>query len=217
MPLPLKLRYHNLIQNSLLEPIGRHRAVYTIRSPGKKSKHRKRKRTSETLQEQTPAIKSQPPKPEVLDFLTVGLNSTTRCLESNAALSRPRVVTGTESHKPGNQEEAKHLAVVVLPKPVDDLMYAHLPMLCFTASLSSKGKAATRLVLLDPFHERTIAAAMGLPRVGVLGVMDDTPGAASLLSYVRDNVEPVEVPWLADALSGNWMGVTLQTHVPEKA
>jgi ribonuclease P/MRP protein subunit POP3 len=55
---------------------------------------------------------------------------------------------------------------------------------------------------------------MGLPRAGVIGVLEDAPGASPLIEYVRENVDPVEVPWLEKALSGQWMGMNVETHVP---
>jgi ribonuclease P/MRP protein subunit POP3 len=36
----------------------------------------------------------------------------------------------------------------------------------------------------------------------------------SLLGYVRENVDPIEVPWLEKALSGQWMGMNVETHIP---
>ncbi|KAG9952297.1 hypothetical protein KCU85_g2097, partial [Aureobasidium melanogenum] len=199
--------------NSLLEPVGRHRAVHTVKSSGKNSK--KRKRTSEKTS--SPAAEERPLEPEILRHLTVGLNSTSRHLENEAASSKPGALptTDKETQQLDEQVVAKHLAVVFLPKPKDNLVYAHLPLLCYTASYAQKNKAqCTRLVLLDPSCERTIAAAMGLPRAGVIGVFDNAPGAAPLLEYVRDNVDPVEVLWLNKALSGQWMGINVETHVP---
>ncbi|KAG9678743.1 hypothetical protein KCU99_g925, partial [Aureobasidium melanogenum] len=197
--------------NNLLEPIGRHRAVHTVKSSGKNSK--KRKRTSEeTL---SPASEQRPLEPEILKYLTVGLNTTSRHLESEAASSKPGALPTAIKEAKVEQAITKRLAVVFLPKPMDNLVYAHLPLLCYTASCAQKNKAqCTRLVLLDASCERTIATAMGLPRAGVVGVFDDAPGAAPLLEYVRDNVDPVEVPWLDKALSGQWMGINVETHVP---
>ncbi|KAK6000100.1 hypothetical protein QM012_004088 [Aureobasidium pullulans] len=198
--------------NSLLEPVGRHRAVHTVKSSGKNAK--KRKRTSE--ERPSPAAEQRPSEPEILKYLTVGLNTTSRHLENEAALLKPRALPTTDKEtKAGKQTIGKHLAVVFLPKPKDNLIYAHLPLLCYTSSCEQKDKAqCTRLVLLDSSCERTIATAMGLPRAGVVGIFDDAPGAGPLLEYVRDNVDPVEVPWLEKALSGQWMGMSVETHVP---
>ncbi|KAG9660340.1 hypothetical protein KCU98_g3480, partial [Aureobasidium melanogenum] len=199
--------------NNLLEPIGRHRAVHTVKSSGENSKKRKRKRTPE--ERPSSAAEQRPLEPEILKHLTVGLNTTSRHLENEAALSKPGALLTADKETKAEQVIAKHLAVVFLLKPKDNLVYAHLPLLCYTASCAQKNKAqCTRLVLLDPSCERTFATAMGLPRAGVIGVFDNAPGAAPLLEYVRDNVDPVEVPWLDKALSGHWMGINVETHVP---
>jgi ribonuclease P/MRP protein subunit POP3 len=182
-----------------------------VKSSGKKSK--KRKRTSE--QNAASAIESRPVEPKILEYLTVGLNTTSRHLETEAALSKPGALTTEDKGNKANQASGQRLAVVFLPKPRDNLVYSHLPLLCYTSSANQEDRAQqTRLVLLDPSSERTLAAAMGLPRVGVVGVFDDAPGAGSLLGYVRENVDPVKIPWLEKALSGQWMGTNVETHIP---
>jgi ribonuclease P/MRP protein subunit POP3 len=157
-------------------------------------------------------------EPEILKHLTVGLNTTGRHLETEAALSKPGALAAVDKENETKQTITKRLAVVFLPKPRDNLVYSHLPLLCFTSSATHEDKTQhTRLVLLDPSCERTIAAAMGLPRAGVIGVFDDAPGASSLIEYVRENVDPVEVPWLGKAISGQWMGMNTETHTPGQA
>ena len=196
---------------SLLEPIVRHRAVHTVKSSGKKSK--KRKRISE--QKTSPTVEPKPVEPEILKYLTVGLNTTSRHLETEAALSKPGALAPVDKEIKAEGTPRKRLAVVFLPKPKDNLVYAHLPLLCYTSSATREDKTQqTRLVLLDPSSERTIATAMGLPRAGVIGVFDDAPGAGPLLGYVEENVDPVEIPWLEKALSGHWMGMNVETHIP---
>jgi ribonuclease P/MRP protein subunit POP3 len=154
-------------------------------------------------------------EPEILRYLTVGLNSTSRHLETEAALSKPGALVTVDKVEEAEQTSRKRLAVVFLPKSRDNLVYSHLPLLCHTSSAAQKDKAQrTRLVLLDPSYERTIATAMGLPRVGVIGVFNDAPDTSSLLEYVRENVDPVEVPWLEKALSGQWTGMNVETHIP---
>jgi ribonuclease P/MRP protein subunit POP3 len=199
-----------LISASLLEPVGRHRAAHTVKSSGKKSK--KRKRLSE--QDATPAVVLKPVEPEILKHLTVGLNTTSHHLETEAALSKPGALAAVDKDSEAEQTTKKRLAVVFLPKPKDNLVYSHLPLLCYTSSTQKDKTQHTRLVLLDPSCERIIATAMGLPRAGVIGVLEDAPGASPLIEYVRENVDPVEVPWLEKALSGQWMGMNVETHVP---
>jgi ribonuclease P/MRP protein subunit POP3 len=182
-----------------------------VKSSGKKSK--KRKRTSE--QNAASAVESRPVEPKILEHLTVGLNTTSRHLETEAALSKPGALTTEDKESKAEQAPGSRLAVVFLPKPRDNLVYSHLPLLCYTSSANEKDKVQqTRLVLLDPSSERILAASMGLPRAGVIGVFDNAPGAGPLLEYVRQNVDPVEIPWLEKALSGQWMGTNVETHIP---
>lgn len=182
-----------------------------MKSSGKKSK--KRKRTSE--QNAASAVESRLVEPKILEYLTVGLNTTSRHLETEAALSKPGALTTEDKESKAEQATGNRLAVVFLPKPRDNLVYSHLPLLCYTSSANEKDKVQqTRLVLLDPSSERILAASMGLPRAGVIGVFDNAPGAGPLLEYVRQNVDPVEIPWLEKALSGQWMGMNVETHIP---
>lgn len=157
-------------------------------------------------------------EPEILRYLTVGLNTTSRHLESEAALSKPGALVCVDKEKEAEKTSRERLAVVFLPKLRNNLVYSHLPLLCYTSSATQKDKVQrTRLVLLDSSCERIIATAMGLPRAGVIGLFDDAPGALSLLEYVRENVDPIEVPWLEKALSGQWMGMNVETHIPGQA
>lgn len=158
-------------------------------------------------------------EPEISKHLTVGLNSTTRHLEAEAVLSRPVSLPGAENkEKVANDTAGKHLAAIILPKPKDELVYAHLPLMCYTSSAALKEHARpTRLVVLDPSSERTIAAAMGLPRAGVVGVFSDAPGAAPLLDYVWENVSHIGVPWLEKANHGKWLGLSVESRVPGQA
>lgn len=197
-----------------------------MKSSGKGSRKRKRtsdektspaeKKTSPAEHKTSPTVESKPAEPEILQHLTVGLNATSRHLKTEAALSKPgALTTAADKESKAEQTCTKRLAAIFLPKPKDNLVYAHLPLLCYTSSATQKDKAQqTRVVLLDPSSERTIATAMGLPRVGVIGVSEDAPGAGPLLEYVRENVDPVEIPWLEKALSGQWMGMTVETHIP---
>jgi ribonuclease P/MRP protein subunit POP3 len=182
-----------------------------VKYSGKRSK--KRKRTSE--KNAAPAVESKPVEPKILEYLTVGLNTTSRHLETEAALSKSGAPTTEYKESKAELATGNRLAVVFLPKPRDNLVYSHLPLLCYTSSANMKDEAQqTRLVLLDPSSERILAASIGLPRAGVIGVFDNAPGAGPLLEYVRQNVDPVEIPWLKKALSGQWMGVNVETHIP---
>ena len=71
------------------------------------------------------------------------------------------------------------------------------------------------MVPLDAMSERKLSAAMGIPRISVLGVMSNAPGSAPLLEYVRDQVDPLEVPWVKETSEGKWLGTKIGTREAE--
>lgn len=128
--------------------------------------------------------------------------------------------TGNKQEPPSTVEEppvdgpdAQHTAVIFLPKSRNDLIYAHLPLMSRTASTLRPRLAATRLVPLNPTAETRIAAALGLPRAGVVGVLEGAPGSELLAGYVRQHVQPVEVPWIEEATRGEYLPLQTQTEV----
>ncbi len=150
----------------------------------------------------TPSI-SLPIRKHVL----LGFNEVTRHLEALSAHFKQPAETKT----PGGR-----VAAVFLLRALDDLIYSHLPTLCHTASKASPEKPATRLVVLDTRAESDIAEALGKPaRVSVLAVLDasddEAPGLAEVVAYVRENVEPVEVPWLRDTMAGKWLSTKIES------
>ncbi|KAF2200892.1 hypothetical protein GQ43DRAFT_441104 [Delitschia confertaspora ATCC 74209] len=157
---------------NLLEPLGRHRKTHHSPSTGK-SKPKKRKRRNSTTsgdaapdQKQTP-LPPPPPPPPLAEYLTIGLNSTTRHLEALAALSAPTVApesskksTGdgetsealpkaesaenspnTETHTPPPNQNLRPLSLLILPtpNPPSSLPHAHLPTLVYLSSLLPQG------------------------------------------------------------------------------
>lgn len=147
-----------------------------------------------------------PEAPEISTFVTVGFNSTSRHLESLAAPIKG-TVKQTEAKEEVDQQG--HMSVVFLPKPRNDLIYGHLPLLAQTASLAEPQRTRVRIVPLDSKHEIRISESLGLPRAGVVGLMEGAPGAEALLSYVRSKVEPIDVPWLKEAAEAKYLGLKL--------
>ncbi|TKA71865.1 hypothetical protein B0A49_03584 [Cryomyces minteri] len=132
--------------------------------------------------------------PELVKHLAIGLNSTTRYLEELASSSAPETIRADEEAADEPESEPcsnptiparqRHLEAMFLSKSCNDLIYAHRAQ----------------------HPEKRIAAAIGLPRAGVIGVLEHAPGADALLSYVRENVEPVDIPWLNDARRAQHIG-----------
>lgn len=51
-----------------------------------------------------------------------------------------------------------------------------------------------------------MASALGLPRVGALGIMEGAEGAEALVGFVRERVGEVHVRWIEEASEGVWKG-----------
>jgi ribonuclease P/MRP protein subunit POP3 len=100
----------------------------------------------------------------------------------------------------------KRLSTIFLTHSTDYLPYQHLPTL--TAQIARSDPSATPILLvpLPDIWEAKLSAALGVPRVGVVGIYDDAPGSAALLGYVHDKVPPVDVPWIKEAGEGQWLG-----------
>lgn len=90
-----------------------------------------------------------------------------------------------------------------LPVPI----HQSIPLLVATASLRSEIDEQIRLINLSCDDGAAISAAVGLPRVSVLGIDVEAPGAGSLIQYVRQQIEPVRVPWMRGSLSASYLPV----------
>ncbi|GAB7349824.1 hypothetical protein MBLNU459_g0531t1 [Dothideomycetes sp. NU459] len=222
-----------LCRHSLLEPIGRFRDLHRRPpSDGICKTNRKRRRASknahrlaptpELLDKAAKPLEQPLEQPPLLQAITIGLNSTSRHLEEQSsqfvlkALSEEQVSKQSQAseEQPTGSPGRGCLAAVFLPKAASDVMYAHLPSLCYTASLVCGDSQGIRLILLDPSTERRLASTLGIPRAGVVGIMEDTPGAAPLLDYVREIVPTVELPWMTKAFRGYWMGTRIDAETP---
>ncbi|KAM5469241.1 RNase P and RNase MRP subunit [Microsporum audouinii] len=179
----------------LLYPIGIWREQNTKPSKGRRwTKSQLRNvaasgaKDGEKSSAQTPSSSLEP---EVLKHLTIGFNSTMRCLEAlgKASLDTKNLATEQEAtEKPG----LRKLAVVFIcrstvPTPVAE------PLAFAVKRISDiqryNGDSNIRLVYLSKNAETRMADAVGLPRIGVIGV-EEGPPARILVDYVRENVQP---------------------------
>ena len=197
-----------LTDTSLLAPIGRHRSAHITPSKGRRSKKRKR---HEGRSEPHP-----PPAPDLTRHITVGVNSTTRHLEHLAQAAapnqQPQAAAADEADAPHAPESLRHLPLIFTLQPPSSITTSHLPLLTQTASRSLPASESARLVPLKPASEAKLAAALGLPRVGVIGIMDDAPGARPLLEYARQKVPAMDVPWLREACEARYLDVNVLTE-----
>lgn len=85
----------------------------------------------------------------------------------------------------------------------------HLPLLAQLASLGQADSAPCLIVPLDPRFEQELCLAVGLPRAGVVSLMEGAPRAEALMEFVRSKVEPMDVPWLREAASAKFLGTKI--------
>lgn len=92
---------------------------------------------------------------------------------------------------------------------MNHLPYSHLPTLTSLASATRPHALQIRLVQLGVVAEIKLCEALGIPRVGVIGVLEGAPGAIPLIEYVRGTVEAVDVPWTREVGAGKWLGTKI--------
>ncbi|KAH7061113.1 hypothetical protein B0J12DRAFT_646514 [Macrophomina phaseolina] len=211
---------------NLLVPIGQHRSAHITLSKGKRSKKRKRRGTQGEPQ---PIAASPPPAPDLKRYITVGINSTTRHLEQLAqgadappspepaqrktgSVEQPCPAATGETGAPYSPKSLRHLPLIFTLQPPSSITTAHLPLLAQTASPRRASSQSARLIPLKPSSEPKLAAALGLPRVGVIGIMEEAPGAGPLIEYARAKVSATEVPWLREASEGLYLPVNVRAE-----
>ncbi|KAI9723364.1 MAG: hypothetical protein M1812_001248 [Candelaria pacifica] len=208
---------------NLLSPIGHHRTNHISKSKGKRSKKRKRAEAKATVAFDShienassfgaPLLSTVPPPPELLSSLTIGFNSITRHLEALSLESLPKACAAHP--RPPNPSASQatptpHLAAIFVPRDAQPpLLHAHLPTLTVTASLSNPTLPQTRLVSLPKAAESKMMAALGLPCVGFVGLMESAPNASSLVDFVREHVSIVEAAWLKEVRAGVYLPVNI--------
>lgn len=162
------------------------------------------------------------------NHLTVGFNATTRylaLLAQNASRSTNEHETSgatsainTSARTSPNLAKIKPLAVIfVLRSGQPPVLHSHLPLATRMASLAQPSSPSTRIISLPKGAEDQLKAALGIQRVGMVGLMDGAPTASSLIEVVRQNVPELEIPWLQEAVKGAYLPVkinTIQTSAP---
>jgi ribonuclease P/MRP protein subunit POP3 len=208
-------------------------------SKGKQHKKRKRveqqdggaeKQDEADLVARESASSSKPPRPVIEEHITIGFNSTTRSLEDTLQRSKAMHAAseGVDSRMDDNSEKKsrvdntdeptkdhdKKLAVIFLTHPTDYLPYRQLPNL---TEMIAKCDSTARILFvpLSETSDAKLSAALGIPRVGVIGIYEYAPGATALLQYTHENVPPVNVPWIQEAEEGKWLGSQIQSKTRE--
>ena len=199
---------------SAVTPIGVHQVGITN---SKETQRKKRRRGSGSPRSVDSALDRRSAVVlEVQKHLLVGFNQVTRHLEKLSATSGKKHGFSAKATDGSSDAKLRHIAAVFLLRPLDDLIYSHLPTLCHTATAAHPELPATRLVPLDPGVEKQVAAALGhSTRVSVLAILsgcEEVPGAKPLIDYVQAHLEPIEVPCLKEALEGKWLGTNINTQ-----
>ena len=196
-------------------------------SKGKRAKKRKRKQSqtatnqSAVFTEGASSVTGAPAQPELHDHLTIGFNTTTRYLEILARISSPSTEAEVDAVKAPqtsvrpslNPANIKPLAAVFVPRyGQPPALYSHLPLLTKAASLAAPSSSSIRIVSLPEGAEDRLKTVLGIPRVGMVGLVDGAPNASSLIKLVRQKVSELEVPWLQEAVKATYLPVKISAN-----
>ncbi|TGO84801.1 hypothetical protein BPOR_0464g00060 [Botrytis porri] len=197
---------------SLLSPIGAYRSNHITPSKGKRSKKRKRR----DLKSENEGSSEIPSSPEISSYIITGLNSIHRMLEESS--KRGFETKETLPTEPETRPQSKELnsspqsppqthfsAIFVARSNQHPILNSHLPQLLNTVSKAYPTKPPTRLVQLPKGSETRIAAALGIPRVSFLGILDDAPNSKALIDSIRNCVGEIEIPWLNEAKKAEFL------------
>jgi len=203
-----------LTMDSALTPIGAYRAT-AAQHKRKQSKKRKHRSASDSSTRQPngawPAEAHQAPL--VRKAVLIGFNEVTSHLEKLTSISSRKHRSLGKDVEADTDVVIPHITAVFLLRPLDDLIYSHLPMLCSIATLVHPKSPATRLVLLDPVSEKQVADALGQQNgVSLLALLDgdkDAAGLKTLVEYVHEQVKPLDVPWLKEISEGRWLSTVI--------
>ncbi|WEW57865.1 RNase P and RNase MRP subunit [Emydomyces testavorans] len=133
----------------------------------------------------------------------MGFNSTSRVLELmckipndtsiDDSLPSGENVMAPEQVVLDQAKKASELAAVfVCRSTLPTALYAPIPLLITTASRALPPGKKPRLVYLPKGSELRLSKALGLPKVGIIGITDCSP-ALTLIEYVRQNVPPLDI------------------------
>lgn len=159
--------------------------------------------------------------PEMHNHVTVGFNTTTQYLEllaQRSSKSTNEVNSSGATAAVKTSANLKPLAAVFVSRSSQPpVLYSHLPLLTKAASLAIPSSPSTRIISLPEGAAERLKAVLGIPRVGVVGLIDGAPNASSLIELIRQQVPELEVPWLQEAVKGTYLAVkinAIQTDAP---
>lgn len=114
--------------------------------------------------------------------------------------------------------KSSHLAVIVVfSSSKSSTLHHHLPELVALASQKHCQLSATRLVMLPDHTQGQVAAALGLPRISCIGLLDDAHGCEELFALIRNNIAEVHIQWHEQGKAGHYLPVkvnAIETTAP---
>jgi len=197
----------------LLQPIGDYRRQHIRPSKGKRRNKRKRNEEEEHATGLNRMFAEEAvPRPQIQDYLTTGFNSIVRSLEATSQISRPVPISQHHSDIQKRPDETAALSAVFVCRSIlPRILLSSLPLLAATASLARPQSPPIRLVSLSDSAEVKLAQAMHQARVGFVGIREDAPDAKALLGFVRNAIDPVDVPWLDETASARYLPVQINS------
>lgn len=167
---------------TVLSPIAEHRASLPP-STGKRKRRRAAREKQKAQECAGPEPKASPPP--ILRYAVAGVNAVTAVLEAAVAQGSPQPASA-----PTGEPPARLRAVFVCRADGHPTqLHAHLPLLCQLV------KPPVKLLALPKGAESRLTECLGIPRLGVLGLLDGAPGADILFELVQ-SLPTVEVPWV---------------------
>ena len=177
-----------------------------------------------------------PPLPAVKSCFVVGFNSVNRFLEKHARNLSPHrkrdlfedslLVSVSSNASTLHQDNSgvrfdrsidhaelpgERFATIFVPRyDQSSILHSHLPLLIHVASLAKHEQETPRLVTLPRSAEARLSSALRIPRVGIVGLITETPNTMALIDLVAANVAPLEIPWLDHELTGHYLPVQVQ-------
>jgi ribonuclease P/MRP protein subunit POP3 len=132
--------------------------------------------------------------------------------------AEPEPSSGGANPKPGGDSSAgaKPYAVVFVARSgQSSAFHCHFPQIVALAAQARPPDNPIRLVGFSKACEDRLSAALGIPRVSSVALREDAPHAKGLIDFVREHVAPVEISWLREAQSGEFLETKID-GVPTK-
>lgn len=190
-----------------MSPLGNYRRSFITPSKGK----RKRPKKGGSLESPVPTapVSSAPPVPEFAAHVDVGLSQISRTLQNMSSKDEVSPSLVDTSSNPGGADastSSKPYSVVFVARSgQSSAFHCHFPQMVAVAAQSQPADIAVRLVGLSKACEDRLSAALGIPRVSSIGLREDAPQARGLVDFVREHVAPVDVSWLREAQSAEFL------------